>query len=54
MPTIHWVGTGLSAKPGLRRLIERGHKVIVYNRTVEKARQAIADLEGDARVIPYD
>ena len=35
--TIHWCGTGLSAIPGLRRLIEAGHKVTVWNRTVEKA-----------------
>ena len=25
--TIHWCGTGLSAIPGLRRLIEAGHEV---------------------------
>jgi saccharopine dehydrogenase (NADP+, L-glutamate forming) len=42
--TIHWCGTGLSAVPGLRRLIEKGYEVKVWNRTVEKARQAVGDL----------
>lgn len=47
--TIHWCGTGLSAVPGLRRLIEGGHKVVVWNRTVEKAREAVGDLTSDIR-----
>ena len=42
--TIHWCGTGLSAIPGLRRLIKSGHDVTVWNRTVEKAREAVGDL----------
>jgi len=42
--TIHWCGTGLSAIPGLRRLIKSGHDVVVYNRTVEKAQEAVGDL----------
>lgn len=49
MATIHWCGTGLSSGPGLRRLIENGHKVVVWNRTVEKAREAV----GDRDVRPY-
>ncbi len=47
--TIHWCGTGLSSVPGLRRLIEGGHKVVVWNRTVEKAREAVGDLTQDIR-----
>ncbi|WGW04902.1 saccharopine dehydrogenase C-terminal domain-containing protein [Tropicibacter oceani] len=42
--TIHWCGTGLSTVPGLRRLIEAGHDVMVWNRTVDKARAAVGDL----------
>ncbi len=42
--TIHWCGTGLSAVPGLRRLIETGHEVTVWNRTPEKAEDAVGDL----------
>jgi saccharopine dehydrogenase (NADP+, L-glutamate forming) len=50
--TIHWCGTGLSAVPGLRRLIERGHPVTVWNRTVDKARVAVGDIATDIRA--YD
>jgi saccharopine dehydrogenase-like NADP-dependent oxidoreductase len=50
--TIHWCGTGLSAVPGLRRLIEAGHPVAVWNRTVDKAREAVGDLTSDIRA--YD
>jgi saccharopine dehydrogenase (NADP+, L-glutamate forming) len=42
--TIHWCGTGLSAIPGLRRLIEAGHEVTVWNRSTGKARAAVGDL----------
>jgi saccharopine dehydrogenase-like NADP-dependent oxidoreductase len=49
--TIHWCGTGLSSGPGLRRLIGNGHKVVVWNRTVEKAREAVGDIAKDIR--PY-
>ena len=49
--TIHWCGTGLSSIPGLRRLLEAGHPVIVWNRTVEKARAEVGDLARDIR--PY-
>ncbi|MEB8388773.1 saccharopine dehydrogenase NADP-binding domain-containing protein [Rhodobacteraceae bacterium KMM 6894] len=42
--TIHWCGTGLSAIPGLRRLIQAGHEVTVWNRTVAKAQDAVGDL----------
>ncbi|MGV8986489.1 MAG: saccharopine dehydrogenase family protein [Cypionkella sp.] len=49
--TIHWCGTGLSSAPGLRRLIEAGLPVVVWNRTVEKAVEAVGDLTKDIR--PY-
>ncbi len=47
--TIHWCGTGLSSIPGLRRLIEAGHPVTVWNRTVEKAQSEVGDLTADIR-----
>lgn len=50
--TIHWCGTGLSAIPGLRRLIESGQEVKVWNRTVEKAREAVGDLTD--RIAQFD
>ncbi|MEE4118444.1 MAG: saccharopine dehydrogenase C-terminal domain-containing protein [Paracoccaceae bacterium] len=42
--TIHWCGTGLSAIPGLRALVEGGREVCVWNRTVDKAQAAVGDL----------
>ena len=53
MVKIHWLGTGLSAIPGLKMLIENGHAVLVYNRTVEKAIKALSDLKGDYQVFPF-
>ena len=50
--TIHWCGTGLSAIPGLRRLIAAGHNVVVWNRSPEKAETAVGDIATDIR--PYD
>ncbi len=52
--TIHWCGTGLSAIPGLRRLIEGGHKVTVWNRTIEKAEAEVGDLTDDIRAFDID
>ena len=49
--TIHWCGTGLSSAPGLRRLIEGGHPVVVWNRTIAKADEAVGDIARDIR--PY-
>ncbi|MBA3910678.1 MAG: saccharopine dehydrogenase [Rhodobacter sp.] len=49
--TIHWCGTGLSSIPGLRRLIEAGNPVVVWNRTVAKARAEVGDIATDIR--PY-
>ncbi|SPF79297.1 hypothetical protein ALP8811_03237 [Aliiroseovarius pelagivivens] len=52
--TIHWCGTGLSAIPGLRRLIENGRKVTVWNRTVKKAEEAVGDLTKDIRAFSLE
>ena len=50
--TIHWCGTGLSAIPGLRKLIEAGHEVTVWNRTLDKAENAVGDLT--RRIMVFD
>ena len=47
---IHWCGTGLSTVPGLRRLLQAGHKMVIWNRTKAKAREAVGDLADDIRV----
>ncbi len=52
--TIHWCGTGLSAIPGLRKLIEGGHDVVVWNRTEAKARKAVGHLTTSIRAFDFD
>jgi len=52
--TIHWCGTGLSAIPGLKRLIEAGREVVVWNRTVDKAREAVGTLTDDIRAFDLE
>ncbi|WP_425044462.1 saccharopine dehydrogenase family protein [Primorskyibacter sp. S87] len=52
--TIHWCGTGLSAIPGLRRLIASGHPVTVWNRTIAKAKAEIGDLTDDICAFDID
>mgnify|MGYP000291570631 CR=1 FL=1 len=43
--TVHWCGTGLSSIPGLKGLIAEGRAVVVWNRTVEKARAALGETD---------
>jgi saccharopine dehydrogenase (NADP+, L-glutamate forming) len=52
--TVHWCGTGLSAIPGLRRILQAGHPTTVWNRTTDKARAAVGDLTDDIRVFDID
>ncbi|MEM6636909.1 MAG: saccharopine dehydrogenase family protein [Pseudomonadota bacterium] len=47
--TVHWCGTGLSAIPGLARLVDTGIDIIIWNRTVEKAKKAFPDPALDIR-----
>ena len=52
--TIHWCGTGLSSIPGLRRLIEAGHDVSVWNRSVDKAENAVGDITKQFNAFSFD
>ncbi|MEM9551215.1 MAG: saccharopine dehydrogenase C-terminal domain-containing protein [Pseudomonadota bacterium] len=52
--TIHWCGTGLSAIPGLRRLLKDGRPVAVWNRTQSKAHDAVGDLTDDIRTFDME
>lgn len=54
MSQIHWVGTGLSAIPGLRRLIKNGRNVTVWNRTTDKAHKAVGDLTGNIKAFSFE
>ncbi|MEP3244246.1 MAG: saccharopine dehydrogenase family protein [Sneathiella sp.] len=46
MAHIHWLGAGLSSVPGIRRLIQAGYEMTVWNRTLEKAEAAVDGLIG--------
>src|SRR6056297_103387 len=52
--TIHWCGTGLSAIPGLRRLIKSGHDIRVWNRSTDKAQSAVGDLTDKIKAFDFD
>ena len=54
MPKIHWLGTGLSAVPGLRRLIATSYDVVVWNRTTDKAQLAVGDLTSNIKKFDFD
>ena len=54
MASIHWLGTGLSTVPGIRRLAAGDTPLALWNRTPEKARAAIAGLDTQASVHAFD
>ncbi len=54
MAMIHWVGTGMSSIPGLRRLIETGRDVTVWNRTLDTARKNVGDITERIREFTLD
>lgn len=43
-PKIHWLGAGLSSAPGIKRLAQGNTELIVWNRSLEKARQTLKDI----------
>ena len=53
MPTIHWLGAGLSSVPGIRRLAASDRPFVLWNRTLFKAQAALADGSGDARELNW-
>ncbi len=48
--TIHWLGAGLSSAPGIKRLATGTTKLIVWNRTVEKAQANLADCSATIEI----
>lgn len=38
---IHWLGAGLSSGPGIRAIAQSGRALVLWNRTIEKARAAL-------------
>jgi len=53
MPTIHWLGAGLSSVPGIRRLAASDRPFVLWNRTLLKAQVALADGSGEARELNW-
>jgi len=49
MQHIHWIGTGLSAIPGIKKLIQDGHQLTVWNRTVQTAKTSLKTLDVEIR-----
>ena len=47
MKNIHWLGSGLSSIPGIRRLASKNHKLTVWNRTLSKAQKSIDHVKTD-------
>ena len=41
MKNIHWLGSGLSSIPGIRRLALNNYNLTVWNRTLSKAQKSI-------------
>ncbi len=53
MIKIHWIGTGLSAIPGLKRLIKDGFSVMIYNRTINKVYQNLTKINDNCKIIKF-
>ncbi len=53
MPTIHWLGAGLSSVPGIRRLAASERPYILWNRTLSKARTALDEHSDQARELDW-
>ncbi len=54
--TIHWLGAGLSAAPGIIELAKSSSPLIVWNRSLAKAEQALKnnDIKVDVRQLDWD
>ncbi len=54
MTTVHWLGAGLSSVPGIRRLAVSVDKMVLWNRTASRAREAISGLDNHLSVAVLD
>ena len=55
MAKVHWLGAGLSTPPGIKRLVELGHELWLWNRSLDKAQAIVDALTGNcqARVLDW-
>lgn len=54
MAKVHWLGAGLSSVPGIRNLVESGIELLLWNRTLSKAEQALSGLGANAKAKTLD
>ncbi len=54
MTHVHWLGTGLSTAPGIRRLAQGNLSLTLWNRTPEKAQAILEGIESDTQVRTFD
>lgn len=54
MQTVHWLGTGLSTVPGIRRLASGDLPLALWNRTLSKAREAVAGIDNAVDIRKFD
>lgn len=54
MATVHWLGAGLSSIPGIRRLASSGVDMVLWNRTLDRATEALAGVASKASAAQLD
>lgn len=54
MTQVHWLGTGLSTAPGIRRLAQSDLALTLWNRSPDKAQAIVAGMQGETQVRAYD
>ena len=55
MAKVHWLGAGLSTPPGIKRLVELGYELWLWNRGLDKAQAILDEVTGNcqARVLDW-
>ena len=54
MAVIHWLGAGLSSIPGIRRLASTGADMVLWNRTLSRATDALDGLTSNTQAKTLD
>ncbi len=54
MAKVHWLGAGLSTPPGIRRLVELGFDLWLWNRSVAKAQDILQGVQGQSQAKSMD
>lgn len=52
--TIHWLGAGLSSAPGIKALASKSTPLIVWNRSLEKAKKTLLNSDIDIRQLDWN